>query len=193
MKKVVKCIPNSITILRMGLTIIFITNMTGQFAGGKNNFINLIVIFMAICLSDFADGRIARKTHCTSVTGAKLDVMADLFFIVASNITLISLRILPIWFLGFILLKFIEFLVTSSFILRTEDVLNKNTFVFDNIGRIVSAMFFVVPGTACILQMLIPDMAKHLIDFILYGVLAGGILSSCLRIKSCLKLFLIRT
>lgn len=79
MKRLVKFIPNSITISRIALSVIFVTNVTGQFIYGKNNFMNLIVLFSAICLTDLIDGRIAKKIRCTSVTGAKLDVIADLF------------------------------------------------------------------------------------------------------------------
>ncbi len=188
MKSLVKFIPNSITISRIGLSILFITNVTGQFVYGRNNFINLTVLFLAVCLTDFIDGKIARKICCTSVTGAKLDVLADLFFIVASNITLISLGILPPWFLGFIILKFIEFVTTSNFIIRYQYLFHKKVFIFDKVGRIVSALFFVVPGAACIFQVLSASMAERLINFILYTILAGGILSSYLRVKSCLRL-----
>ncbi len=188
MKSLIKFIPNSITISRIGLSILFITNVTGQFVYGRNNFINLTVLFLAVCLTDFIDGKIARKICCTSVTGAKLDVLADLFFIVASNITLISLGILPPWFLGFIILKFIEFVTTSNFIIRYQYLFHKKVFIFDKVGRIVSAQFFAVPGAACIFQVLSASMAERLINFILYTILAGGILSSYLRVKSCLRL-----
>ena len=188
MKSLVKFIPNSITISRIGLSVIFVINVTGQFVQGKNNFLNLIVLFSAICLTDFMDGKIARKIRSTTTMGAKLDVLADLFFVVASNITLISLGILPLWFLGFIFFKFIEFILTSNFTIRHKYLFNKNLFIFDKAGRIVSAMFFVVPGAACIFQFLAASMAENLINFLLYSILAGGILSSYLRVKSCLKL-----
>ncbi|MBN7773543.1 CDP-alcohol phosphatidyltransferase family protein [Clostridium aminobutyricum] len=188
MKGLIKFIPNSITISRIGLSVLFVTNVTGQFVYEKNNFMNLIVLFSVICLTDLIDGKIARKIRCTSVTGAKLDVLADLFFIVASNITLISLGILPLWFLGFIFFKFIEFIITSDFTIRHKYLSNKNVFISDKLGRIVAAMFFVIPGIAFIFHILIPSIAENAIHFILYATLAGGILSSYLRVKSCLKL-----
>ncbi|MDF2802004.1 MAG: phosphatidylglycerophosphate synthase, partial [Anaerocolumna sp.] len=95
--------------------------------------------------------------------------------------------ILPPWFLGFILLKFIEFIITSKLTRRDSYVTSKNVFVFDKIGRIVSAMFFVVPGAACVFQILTPEIAKNLINTIIYMVLSGGILSSYLRIINCFK------
>jgi phosphatidylglycerophosphate synthase len=188
MKRLVKFIPNSMTISRIGLSVVFVTNVTGHFLFGKDNLMNLILLFSAICLTDFIDGKIAREVHCTSVTGAKLDVLADLFFIVTSNITLISLDILPLWFLGFIFFKFIEFIMTSNFTIRHKYLLNKNVFIFDKVGRIVAAMFFVIPGAACVFQYLTPNIAENLINFVLYSTLAGGILSLYLRVRNCLKL-----
>ena len=71
MKRLVKFIPNSITITRIGLSVIFVTSVIGQFVYGRNDFMNLILLFSAICLTDFIDGKIARKIRSTSVTGAK--------------------------------------------------------------------------------------------------------------------------
>jgi len=188
MKKLVRFIPNSITISRVGLSILFIIDVTGQFVYGKNNLINLIVVFAAVCLTDFLDGRIARKLHSTSAIGAELDVFADLFFITASNITLLYLGLLPPWFLGFVFLKFIEFIMTSNFIIRHNYLPNKDVFIFDKVGKLVSAMFFVAPGAACIIHVIMPDIAENLISFLLYSILLGGILSSYVRIRNCFKL-----
>lgn len=186
MKKIIKLIPNIITIARIVMSILFVLNVIGKFVYGKRNTMELIMIFMIVCFSDLLDGRIARKTNSTSMIGAKLDVFADLFFIVLSNITLIVLRILPPWFLGFIFVKFIEFVSTSNFINR-HDNLSKNTFVFDKIGRIVSAMFFIVPGITCIFQIILPYKAGDIVNTLLYILLAGGIYSSYSRISSCFR------
>jgi CDP-diacylglycerol--glycerol-3-phosphate 3-phosphatidyltransferase len=188
MERFVKFIPNSISISRVGLSVIFVAYVTGQFAHGKDNLINLVMVFLAICITDLLDGRIARKMCCASVTGARLDVLADLFFIVVSNITLISLGILPAWFLVFIIFKFIEFIMTSNFTIKYKYLLNKKVFIFDNVGRIVSALLFIVPGAACIFQVLIPRIHDDLINIILYLILVGGLYSSYIRIKSCFKL-----
>ncbi len=188
MKRLVTFIPNSITISRIVLSVIFVVNVMARFVSGRDNFISLIAVFLAICLSDFMDGRIARKLGCTSVTGAKLDVLADLFFIASSNIILIKLEILPMWFLVFIVLKFIEFIMTSNLMLRYKALLDKKVFMFDKIGRMVAVMFFAVPGAACIFQILTLGIKEILIDFMLYLILSGGVLSSYIRIKSCLRL-----
>ena len=60
------------------------------------------VIYFACGLSDMADGFLARKLHCESKTGALLDSLADLAFVVSSCIKLIPVLALPhwLWFWG---------------------------------------------------------------------------------------------
>jgi phosphatidylglycerophosphate synthase len=169
------------------MSFIFIYFIVEQFIYGQGTFINLIALFVAICFSDLLDGKIARKTGFVSTIGAKLDVFADLLYIILSYITLIILKILPLWFLGFVCLKFAEFVITSKFIKR-HNKSSKNPFVFDKIGRIVSATFFIIPGIACIFKFFIPYNAGYLISCLLYTTFAAGIYSSYLRIKSCFML-----
>ena len=60
------------------------------------------VMYFACGLSDMADGFLARKLHCESKTGALLDSLADLAFVVSSCIKLIPVLALPhwLWFWG---------------------------------------------------------------------------------------------
>ena len=55
------------------------------------------VIYFACGLSDMADGFLARKLHCESKTGAMMDSLADLAFVVSSCIKLIPVLALPHW------------------------------------------------------------------------------------------------
>jgi len=184
MEKMIEFIPNSITTTRIIMSFIFVYLAVVQFAYGKGELISLIVVFLAIYFSDLLDGKIARKTGCVSIIGAKLDVFADLLYIILSYITLIILKILPIWFLGFVCFKFMEFIITSNF-MKNHNKSLKNTFVFDKIGRIVSAMFFIIPGVTCVYKYLMPYNKGYLINFLLYIIFIAGIYSSFLRIKSC--------
>ena len=174
------------------MSFIFIYLIVEQFIYGKGTFINLIVLFLAICFSDLLDGKIARRTGFVSTTGAKLDVFADLLYILLSYITLIILKILPLWFLGFVCLKFAEFVITSRFI-KQHNKSSKNPFVFDKIGRIVSATFFIIPGVACIFKCFMPYNAGYLISSLIYITAAAGLCSSYLRIKSCSMLVALNT
>jgi len=185
MGKMIKFIPNCITTTRIIMSFIFAYLAVDLFAYGKGELISLIIVFIAICFSDLLDGKIARRMGCISTLGAKLDVFADLLYIILSYTTLIILKILPIWFLGFVCFKFIEFVITSNFINNHIKSL-KNPFVFDKIGRIVSAMFFIIPGITCIYKYLMPYNNGYSNNFLLYTIFVAGIYSSFLRIKFCL-------
>ena len=115
MKNIIKYIPNLITITRIIMSFLFIYTILEQFKYGQDMTVNLIILFLAICCSDLLDGKIARKTNSVSTIGAKLDVFADLLYIIISYVTLINIKILPLWFLGFICFKFTEFVMTSKF------------------------------------------------------------------------------
>ncbi len=187
MKITIKYIPNIITIMRIIMSFLFIHTIVREFVYGQNLKFNLIILFLAICCSDLLDGRIARKTKSVSIIGAKLDVFADLLYIIISYITLINIKILPLWFLGFICFKFTEFIMTSKFMKRNNKSL-ENAFVFDKVGRIVSATFFIIPGIVCIYKCFEPHNVAIIINCFIYTTLIAGLYSSFLRIKSCFML-----
>ena len=188
MKIMIKYIPNVITITRIIMTFLFIYTIERQFIYGQNLNIYLTILFLAICLSDFVDGKIARKTNSTSIIGAKLDVFADLLYIILSYIALINIKILPLWFLGFVCFKFIEFIITSNFIKRNSNFSDK-PFVFDKIGKIVSAIFLIIPGIVCIYKCLELNDIELILNCFLCIIFIAGLYSSYLRIKSCFMLY----
>lgn len=187
MEAKLKHIPNTITIARIIMSFGFVYFAIKQFVYGQCVIVNLILLFSAICFSDLIDGRIARRFGYTSIVGAKLDVSADLIYILLSYTTMIAVNILPIWFLVFVCFKFIEFILTSNYINSRSRFSNK-PFVFDKIGRIVSACFFLVPGIACIIKCLMPMELSYLINIILYTLFFAGMCSSYLRIKNCFNI-----
>ena len=54
-------------------------------------------IYLLCGFSDMIDGTIARKTNSTSELGAKIDSVADLFFVVATLIRLLPSIQIPWW------------------------------------------------------------------------------------------------
>ena len=82
------------------------------------------VIYVACGLSDMADGFLARKLHCESKTGALLDSLADLAFVVCCCIKLIPVLAFPkwlwIWGAAIVLIKLINQL--SSLVLYRKCV-----------------------------------------------------------------------
>ncbi len=192
MKNFIKFIPNSLTIARIFMSFLFIYLILEKFFYGKDTFLALIMVFLIICFSDLMDGKIARKIGHASALGAKLDVFADLLYILLSYAVLIIIKILPLWFLCFICLKFLEFVLTSIFIKRNNKSSN-NPFVFDRIGRLVSAVFFLIPGIVCTYECLVPYGTGGLMKCLLYVTLSAGVYSSYLRIKTCFTITALRS
>lgn len=192
MKIIIKYIPNLITISRIIMTFLFIYTIEEQFVYEQNLNIYLTMLFLGICLSDFVDGKIARKTNSTSILGAKLDVFADLLYIILSYIILVNIKILPLWFLGFVCFKFTEFIITSNFIKRYNNSLDK-PFVFDKIGKIVSAIFLIIPGIVCIYKCFEVNNINLIFNCFIYIVFIAGLFSSYLRIKNCFNIVYINS
>ena len=137
--RMIKEIPNILVALRIGLSIFVNLYILNHFG---NMLIPVITVFI-IFMSDFLDGKIARLYDTTSKFGEVLDVLADLFYIVVSYIVLWTYNILPLWFLFIILYKFVEFIITSYLIERSND--KKSIFIFDFLGRGIAVVFYVLP------------------------------------------------
>ena len=100
MKCILKFIPNLITITRVIMTFAFVHAIEQQYVYGMDMTIKITILFLAICFSDFVDGKTARKINSVSIIGAKLDVFADLLYILSSYVMLVNIKILPFWFFG---------------------------------------------------------------------------------------------
>jgi CDP-diacylglycerol--glycerol-3-phosphate 3-phosphatidyltransferase len=184
MKGILKLIPNLITLTRIIMTFLFIYAIEQQYIYGRDMNAKLTILFLAICLSDFVDGKIARKINSVSIIGAKLDVFADLLYIISANIILVNIKILPMWFLVFVCFKFTEFIITSNYIKRYNSNIDK-PFVFDKVGRIVSAIFLIIPGIVCIYKCFEVNTISVLFNCFIFIIFIAGLYSSYLRIKSC--------
>lgn len=89
-----KHLPNFITALRfLGALGLLFSDVGG---------VAFWLIYFVCGLSDMVDGFLARKLHCESKTGALLDSLADLAFVVCCCIKLIPILALPhwLWFWG---------------------------------------------------------------------------------------------
>lgn len=188
MKYIIKFVPNLITITRIIMSFIFVYTIGEEVIFSQERSMSLVILFLAICASDLLDGRVARKTNSVSIKGAKLDVFADLLYIILSYVTLVTMKILPLWFLVFVCLKFTEFVITSKF-MKNNNKSSDNPFVFDKVGRVVAAIFFIIPGIACIYKYFEYYNMAIILNSILFVVFLAGIYSSYLRIRSCRVLY----
>jgi Phosphatidylglycerophosphate synthase len=168
-----KVLVNAITGLRVLLTVAIVSVIMMQ---GKH-LVPITILFVLIGLSDFIDGKLARKLGVATKNGAIFDVIADLFYITSTTGILIYRGMMPGWFLLVIGGKFLEFLLTSNYMKthsKSEDV-----FISDKLGRGVAIMFYGMPYVSLVAYGIVP---------ILCSIIA--ILSTCSsfhRVRSCLS------
>lgn len=155
---------------------LFITN------NNNNNIHNINVEFLILCfilLSDFIDGKISRKLNIASKLGSFFDAYSDLFFVLCTSVLFNVYNLLNMSYTVILILKFMEFNITS-YLAGTSK--NKVPFVFDNVGRVVTALYQTVP-----FFIIFPILSKYTYLYVVCLML-GTIISSILRISSLVTL-----
>lgn len=177
--EIVKALPNSLTLFRILLAILLNVCISKRFG----ILLIPVILFLLIYLSDFLDGKVARHYGNTSKFGAVFDIVADLFYVVATYATLCAFGVIPLWFFILVILKFAEF-ASTSFILRQNNVENP-IFVFDFIGRCVAVLFLFVPLSAYVSFMLFQTEYFSINLILIYCVSFMAVVSSSYRIWCC--------
>lgn len=141
-----------------------------------------VLLFAVIALLDFCDGKAARRYGMETAAGAVLDVTADCFFIVSAGFVLCLRGLYPGWMLALVLLKFLEFCLTSHWTRREAGV-----FLFDPLGRAVAVAFYLLPPVILLLSAVLPAVAATVILIFCLAIAAAALLSSAFRIASVCK------
>src|SRR3990172_4194662 len=89
-------LPNYITLVRIVLIPFFINLMIYGYYGSA------LAVFVAACVTDALDGLIARVTNSMTELGALLDPIADKLLILSAFVTLVLLKMLPVWLVIFV-------------------------------------------------------------------------------------------
>jgi len=126
----------------------------------------LIAIFILTAISDVSDGWLSRKYGLESDAGAKFDVICDFIFIMLSTLSLVLIDMIPSWFVLIIVLKMLEFFITSG-----------QSLVYERFGHLVALMFYAFP----IFTVLVNDRLIILILAIFITVCS--LISSAARIR----------
>ena len=105
---VVAHIPNALTILRIALVPLICVFMWIDTFSAR--IVAIILLFIA-CISDFFDGKIARKYKVVSAFGRCLDPIADKVLIMAVIVMLVSVE--KAWLLPSIAILFREFVISG--------------------------------------------------------------------------------
>lgn len=116
-------VPNVLTTMRVIMIIPFVIVLLGGNAGwfGDGMFIPSMValgIFVVACITDFLDGRIARKYHLVTNFGKFMDPLADKVLVSSGLICMVAMERIPAWVVIIILAR--EFII-SGFRLVASD------------------------------------------------------------------------
>ena len=175
-----KTAPNLLTLLRLALACWLVFQVASHFDAVAAPLVASALIY----LTDFLDGRLARRWGCPSRFGMIFDVAADFFYITSFNLTLVAYGVLPLWYAAAVACKFLEFLVTSAYMNQRR--VEKQGFVFDRIGKITAAGFYALPLAAYLCSVLSPSLYQVVNPYGLVGVVGMAVVSSAWRIASCI-------
>lgn len=170
--KMIKCIPDFITILRFPLSMMFFFLLLMPKSMNANKF-NIAICFILICITDLSDGFIAKRFKLETRFGAVLDLAADSFYVFISFMILNYENIIPIWFTFVVLLKLLDFIISSKIFAKSTH------FIFDLPGKITVGGFYILPMAAGILseRVIILNMIVIFLTF-------AAVLSSVIRWKN---------
>lgn len=178
-----KMFVDSITLSRFLLSIAFAYYIITD----NKNILPVTILFILICITDLADGKLARGLDVSSKTGAYLDVLADLFFMLSAGIALSINNHYPLWMLAIIIGKFLEFWYTSSLVRKSGSKEN-NVFLSDRLGRKVATAFYMLPYIVIVSGCCFAEKISILvINMICITITAGAGMSSMKRIRICMR------
>lgn len=101
-------LPNKLTVVRMILTPVYLAAML---IGFKYHYLVALAVFSVASITDFLDGKIARKNNIVTTFGKLCDPVADKMLTTAALLAFMQLGLCDIWAVMIILTR--EFLVTS--------------------------------------------------------------------------------
>lgn len=110
-------LPNKLTIFRVILIPFFVFFLLAPYFPGYGNYI-AVGIFIVACITDFLDGKIARKYNLVTNFGKFMDPLADKLLVCSALICLIELSLIPAWVVIIIIAR--EFII-SGFRLVASD------------------------------------------------------------------------
>ena len=98
--------PNKLTVARMILVPFLVLSMLTGWGGEGNRYISL-AIFVVASVTDWFDGKIARKNNLVTNFGKFMDPLADKLLVCSAMICFIELDKLPAWIVIIIAREFI--------------------------------------------------------------------------------------
>jgi CDP-diacylglycerol---glycerol-3-phosphate 3-phosphatidyltransferase len=108
-------LPNILTLLRLGLTVLLVASLSVEYPW---HFAISLALFLLASLTDYLDGVIARKWNLITDFGKLMDPLADKILTASAFICLIPFGALPAWAVIIIISR--EFLITGLRLLASS-------------------------------------------------------------------------
>ena len=185
-KYIYRNIANACTFLRLISTCIamYVLHLLIKEDYDTKLWITLVGISLVVWISDYCDGKLARKLKIESSFGAYFDVIVDFIFVFFMHALLVIKNVIPFWFLLVILEKILNYIITSWG--QTSNLEKEFHFIKDGIGLFVVSCFYVTPILICFLQK-IDTYSYRNINIVLYIISFLAIFSSVSRIRDMIK------
>ena len=110
-------LPNKLTLFRVVLIPFFVFFLLAPYFEGYGNYI-AVAIFIVASITDFLDGKIARKYNLVTNFGKFMDPLADKILVCSALICLIQMELITAWVVIIIIAR--EFII-SGFRLVASD------------------------------------------------------------------------
>ena len=103
-------LPNKLTLFRVILIPFFVFFLLAPYFEGYGNYI-AVAIFIVASITDFLDGKIARKYNLVTNFGKFMDPLADKLLVSSALICLVALNKIPAWVVIVIIAR--EFIISG--------------------------------------------------------------------------------
>ncbi len=111
-------LPNKLTIFRVILIPFFVFFLLAPYFEGYGNYI-AVAIFIVASITDFLDGKIARKYNLVTNFGKFMDPLADKLLVCSALICLIQLELIPAWVVIIIIAR--EFIISGFRLIASDN------------------------------------------------------------------------
>ena len=103
-------LPNKLTLFRVILSPFFVFFLLAPYFEGDGNYI-AVAVFIVASITDFLDGKIARKYNLVTNFGKFMDPLADKLLVSSALICLVALNKIPAWVVIVIIAR--EFIISG--------------------------------------------------------------------------------
>ena len=132
-------LPNILTIIRIILTPVFLAIFLSDI---PHHFLWGLVIFSVASITDFLDGKLARKNGTITIFGQLADPVADKILTTAALLGFMQLGLCNVWIIMIVLLR--EFTITSFRLVATAQGIVIPANVYGKMKTISQMVFSIV-------------------------------------------------